>query len=110
MNKFFTAGAILALLTGVASLQAQNGVGDFSVERILTLNNVLSPPNPSLPDAVLARLQNGTVELRQLFTYSSAQRTLEQLAFVVPANSPLPFPDPRGAPVGDHYIVQIESA
>ena len=50
------------------------------------------------------------IELHQRFTYNSAQRTVEQLAFIVPANSPVPFPDPSGAPVGDHYLIQVDSA
>ena len=79
-------------------------------ERIITLQYVDSPAPPNLPASVIAGIQNGVIELHQRFTYDSAQRTIEQLAFIVPANSPVPFPDPSGAPVGDHYIIQVDSA
>ena len=101
---------LAALLAAFAPLCAQTAPGDFMAERIITLNNVFAPAAPNLPDAVLAGLRSGAIELRQRFTYNSAQRTMEQLAFIVPAKSPLPFPDPSSAPVGDHYIIQIESA
>lgn len=79
-------------------------------ERILPLTAVIAPTPPSLPDAVLAGIQAGAIEIHQRFIYNSAQRTLEQLAFVVPANSPVPFPNPSAAPVADHYMIQVESA
>jgi hypothetical protein len=104
---------VVAFLAALAPLYAQNssnGPGDFMAERVLTLPYVVAPVAPNLPDAVLAGIQNGVIELHQRFTYNSAQRTVEQLAFIVPANSPVPFPDPSGAPVGDHYIIQVDSA
>ena len=111
MKKFF-AGAGMALLA-IGSLHAQtsgNGVGDFTLERVLALSGVISPYAPNLPDAVLAGIQSGALEIHQLCTYNSAQRTLDELAFVVPGKSPLPFPNPSAAPVADHYVVQIDSA
>jgi hypothetical protein len=110
MKKFF-AGAGMALLT-ISSLHAQNsgnGVGDFTIERIMALSGVISPYTPTLPDGVLAAIQNGVLEMHQRFIYSSAQRTIDQLFFVVPANSPLPFPNPPSASIADHYVVQIEN-
>ncbi len=104
--------AIATLLTALAPLHAQNGAnapGDFMVERILLLSSIISPTPPSFPDPVLAGLQAGVIEIHQRFIYNSAQRTMEQLAFVVPANSPVPFPDPSAAPVADHYLVQVEN-
>jgi hypothetical protein len=109
MNQSIIIGTLAALLSGAASLQAQNPVGDFTIERILALSGVISPYTPSLPDPVLAGIQNGVLEIHQRFIYSSAERTMEQFAFVVPANSPLPFPDLHSATIADHYLVQIES-
>jgi hypothetical protein len=109
MKKFF-ASAGMALLA-IGSLHAQvstNGVGDFTVERILALSGVISPYTPTLPDGALAAIQNGVIEIHQRFIYSSAQRTMDQLTFAVPANSPLPFPNPPSSAVLDHYVVQIE--
>jgi hypothetical protein len=111
MKKFF-AGAGMALLA-ISSLHAQssgNGVGDFTLERVLALSGVISPFAPNLPDAVLAGIQSGALEIHQLCTYNSAQRTLDELAFVVPGKSPLPFPNPSAAPVADHYVIQVDSA
>ena len=112
MSKLI-AGSIVALMATLAPLRAQNGAnapGDFLAERILTLSSIIAPTPPSFPDAVLAGLKAGAIEIHQRFTYNSAQRTLEQLAFVLPANSPVPFPDPSSAPVADHYLIQVENA
>jgi hypothetical protein len=113
MSKLPVAGFFVTLLAALAQLDAQNNAGapgDFMAERIITLPYVVAPVAPNLPDAVLAGLKSGAIELHQRFTYNSAQRTVEELAFIVPANSPVPFPDPSGAPVGDHYIIQVDSA
>ena len=110
MNKSIAIATFAALLSGTASLQAQNPVGDFTVERVQTLAGVISPNTPAVPDAVLAGVQNGTIEFHQRFVYSSANRTLEQFFWIVPANSPLPLPDTTSATLVDHYLVQIESS
>jgi hypothetical protein len=113
MSKLNIAGSIVTLLAALAPLHAQNstsGPGDFMLERILPLSGVVAPTAPNLPDAVLAGIQAGAIEIHQRLTYNSARGTLEQLAFVVPGNSPVPFPNPGAAPMADHYIVQIESA
>src|ERR1700738_428346 len=96
MFKLLTVPSVAGLLASMVPLSAQsslNGPGDFVVERILTLNSIISPYPPSFPDQVLAGLKAGTIEIHQRFTYNSAQRTVDQLAFVVPAKSPVPFPD-----------------
>ncbi len=96
-----------------SALSAQNGpsaVGDFTMERVITLASASAPNQPSFPAPVLAALQAGQIELHQVFTYTSATGILEQLAFVVPANSPVPFPDPSAAPVGDHYLIQVDAS
>lgn len=102
--------SLATLLAAFAPLYAQTAPGDFVVERLLPLSAVIAPTPPTLPDAVLAGIQAGVIEIHQRFTYNSAQHTLDQLAFVVPAKSPLPFPDAGAAPVADHYLIQIESA
>ena len=113
MSKLNIAGSIVTLDTVLAPLHAQssfNSPGDFMTERVLPLTAVIAPTAPNLPDAVLAGIKAGAIELHQRFIYNSSQRTLEQLAFVVPANSPVPFPDPSVAPVADHYMIDVESA
>jgi hypothetical protein len=79
-------------------------------ERVLPLTAVIAPTTPNLPDAVLGGIKAGAIEIHQRSIYNSGQRTLEQLAFVVPATSPVPFPNPGAAPVADHYMIQVESA
>ena len=110
MSKLFITVPIVTLLAAFAPLRAQNAPGDFVVERLLPLSAVIAPTPPTLPDAVLAGIQAGVIEIHQRFTYNSAQHTLDQLAFVVPTKSPLPFPDAGAAPLADHYLIQIESA
>ena len=79
-------------------------------ERLVPLSAVSAPTPPNLPDSVLSGIQAGAIEIHQRFIYNSGQRTLEQLAFIVPANSPVPFPNPGAAPVADHYMIQVDSA
>ncbi len=115
MNKFTFVGALAALLSisplGRAQVQnSDNAIGDFTLERVLTLSSVTSPTPPTFPPPVLAGLQNGTIEVHQTFVYNSAQRTIEETILVVPAKSPLPFPSPGTAPIGDHYIIHVDSA
>ncbi len=115
MNKFAFVGALAALVSisplGRAQVQSgDNAIGDFIIERILTPSGVTAPTAPALPPPVLAGFLNGSLEIRQVFAYNSAQRTIEQTAFVVPGKSPLPFPSPGSVPIADHYIVRVDSA
>ena len=109
-NRSISVPVLSAIAIVVPLYAQQNAPGDFLVERIITLKSVVAPTAPTLPDAVLAGLQSGALEIHQRFTYSSAQRTMDQLAFVLPAGAPVPFPDSSSAPVADHYMIQIESA
>jgi hypothetical protein len=104
--RFLNTAALLAAF-GAAG-QAQ--VGDFTIERVLTLKSISSPTAPSFPATVLAALESGALEVHQQFIYKSATRMLEQNAFVVPGGSPVPFPSPASAPVADHYIMRVDSA
>ncbi len=113
MNKYTLVGALAALaaITPLAFAQDnQNAIGDFTMERVLTPSGVTAPTAPALPPPVLAGFLNGSLEIRQVFAYNSAQRTLEQTAFVVPGKSPLPFPSPGSVPIADHYILHVDSA
>src|SRR5664279_3542932 len=106
MSRLYTAGSIVTLLAALAPLHGQsstNAPGDFMAERLVPLSAVSAPTPPNLPDSVLGGIQAGAIEIHQRFIYNSGQRTLEQLAFIVPANSPVPFPNPGAAPVADHY-------
>jgi hypothetical protein len=85
-------------------------VGDFTIERVLTLASIVAPTAPNFPPPVLAGLQAGAIEIHQVFAYNSAKGTVEQTAFVVPGKSPVPFPNPGSAPLADHYIVQVDGA
>jgi hypothetical protein len=103
--------AAAALGSGPA-LHAQTvaSTGDFTIERVLTLASIVAPTAPNFPPPVLAGLQAGAIEIHQVFAYSSAKGTVEQTAFVVPGNSPVPFPNPSAAPLADHYIVQVDAS
>ena len=104
--------AAVVLVSGFA-LHAQtagSAVGDFTIERVLSLASISAPTAPSFPPPVLVGLQAGAIEVHQVFAYSSAKGTVEQTAFVVPGNSPVPFPSPGGAPLADHYIFQVDAS
>ena len=104
---------VVAAVIGVHALNAQtagNAVGDFTIERVLTIASITAPTAPNFPPPVLAGLQAGAIEVHQIFAYSSAKGIVEQTAFVVPGNSPVPFPNPSGAPLADHYFFQVDAA
>lgn len=113
MNKtqLFTLAALSATLA--YPIQAQqtpaNTLGDFTMERVLTLSGITSTVPPNLPQVILNALASDAIEVHQVFTYNSAQRTLEQTSYVLPGHSAVPNPNLGSAPVNDHYIIQIDS-
>ena len=107
---FTVAAAILGSGCALHAQTAGSTVGDFTIERVLTLASIIAPTAPNFPPPVLAGLQAGAIEIHQVFAYNSAKGTVEQTAFVVPGKSPVPFPSPGNAPVADHYIVQVDAA
>ena len=109
-NRLISVQVLTAMAIVVPLYAQQNAPGDFLVERVFGLKGVMAATAPALPDVVLAGLQSGAIEIHQRFIYNSAQRTLEQLAFILPVGAPVPFPDASSAPVADHYIIQVESA
>jgi len=86
-----------------------NALGDFTMERVLTLSGVTAPAPPNLPQIILNSLAADAIEVHQVFVYNSAQRILEQTSYVLPGRSPIPSPGISGAPVNDHYIIQVDS-
>lgn len=110
-NVLLTVGAtVLAIGPALHAQTAGSAVGDFTIERVLTIASIVSPTAPNFPPPVLAGLQAGAIEIHQVFAYSSAKGIVEQTAFVVPGNSSVPFPNPSAAPVADHYFVQVDAA
>jgi hypothetical protein len=79
------------------------------MERVLTLSGISSTAPPNLPMLVLNALASDAIEVHQVFTYNSAQRTLEQTSYVLPGRSAVPNPNLGSAPVNDHYMIQIDS-
>ena len=113
MKPNFLLNVAAAILGSGCALHAQTAgstVGDFTIERVLTLASIIAPTAPNFPPPVLAGLQAGAIEIHQVFAYNSAKGTVEQTAFVVPGKSPVPFPNPGNAPLADHYIVQVDAA
>lgn len=108
LRLFIATAALLTAGQTIFAQAPQSGVGDFTIQRAFGLSGVSAPTAPTLPPPVLAGLQNGTLEVLQVFTYNSAQGTLEQFAYVVPANSPLPISNLSAAPLADHYLVQVD--
>jgi hypothetical protein len=111
MNKLqlITLAAVSAALTFPIQAQQSDALGDFTMERVLVLSQITAPTQPNLPDVILNSLASGAIELHQVFTYNSAQRTLEQWAYIMPGKSPVPSPTFANVPVGDHYIIQVDN-
>jgi hypothetical protein len=84
----------LTLLTGLVLSSvpavAQSTLTALSVERTLTLSNVLSTITPNIPANVLAAIASGALEVREQTQYNAQQSTLTSTVFVVPVGSPTP--------------------
>jgi hypothetical protein len=64
----------------------------MSIERALTLSNILTTLTPNIPPDVLASISGGAVEIRTRLIYNPNNDTLTDTTFYVPTGSPLPTP------------------
>jgi hypothetical protein len=63
-----------------SALSAQNGpsaVGDFTMERVITLASASAPNQPSFPAPVLAALQAGQIELHQALSLEEGRTPIQ---------------------------------
>lgn len=87
---------------------APQSIMSFSIERTLTLSNILASPAPTIPPTVLAMLTGGQ-EIRTRLIYNPQQNTVTDTTFLVAMGSPLPTPlstDVSGATINS-YVLNI---
>ena len=95
-----TFGAII----GTLSLEAQpttppptcsvapTSLQSLSIERALTLSNLLTTITPNVPANILASIAGGAQEIRTRLIYNSQTNAVTDTTFLVAAGSPIPTP------------------
>jgi hypothetical protein len=90
---------VLALLASSVAANAQialtgQTVKALSIERVLSLSNVLSSFTPTASPAVLAGLAAGALEIREIITFNpnAAGGAVTSVIFIVPTGTPFPTP------------------
>ena len=103
MSKLFQSktaviAGVIGLTLSLTSLQAQTctvaptGLQALSLERVLTLGNVLSTQTANIPANILASITGGAQEIRERLIFNSQANTLTATVFLVAAGSPNPTP------------------
>ena len=64
----------------------------FSIERVLTLNDVLTTLTPHLPANIVSSITSGAQEIREKLVYNPKLNTLTSTVFLVAPGSPNPTP------------------
>ncbi len=83
----------VALLLGLLVFSAPAGAQSLtalSLERTLTLNNILTTVTPTIPASVAAALASGAIEAREQAIFNPQTNTLTSNIFLVPSGSPVP--------------------
>ena len=83
----------VALLLGILVFSAPAGAQTLtalSVERTLTLNNILTTVTPTIPASVAAAIAGGALEVREQVVFNSQSNTLTSTVFLVAAGAPVP--------------------
>jgi hypothetical protein len=71
---------------------APTSITALSIERVLTLSNILTTLTPNVPANILAGIAGGAEEIRTRLIYNPTANTLTETTFLVAAGSPLPTP------------------
>ncbi len=109
---------VVALLASSVAANAQialtgQTVKALSIERVLSLSNVLSTFTPTASPAVLAGLAAGALEIREIITFNpnAAGGAVTSVIFIVPTGTPFPTPAVvntlDGPPVGSNIATFI---
>jgi hypothetical protein len=78
--------------TSTTCTTAPTSITALSIERVLTLSNILTTLTPNVSPTILGELSGGAVEIRSRLIYNPQLSTLTDTTFLVPAGSPLPTP------------------
>ncbi len=97
--RIVTVAAVVATsVFGPAWAQStQKEIEEYSVERVVPLSFLLAPAPLPFPDDVLKALQAGKLEIRVRNRYTSSDSIMTSHAYLVPAGTPLPLPEPMPA-------------
>ncbi len=127
MNLTRTKLAVLPLalgaIIGTLSLEAQTtppttpptctvaptSLQSLSIERALTLSNLLTTITPNVPANILASIAGGAQEIRTRLIYNSQANTVTDTTFLVAAGSPNPTPlavDVTGSTI-QSYVLNV---
>ncbi len=71
---------------------APASITNLSIERVLTLSNILTTLTPTAPANVLAAIASGAQEIRSRIVYNPTQSTVTDTTFLVAPGSPNPTP------------------
>jgi hypothetical protein len=89
---------------------APASITTFSIERVLTLSNLLTTLTPTIPANILAGITSGAQEIRSRIIYNPTQGTVTDTTFLVAAGSP--NPTPLGVDVTQQtiqgYVLQVD--
>jgi len=88
---------------------APTSITALSIERVLTLSNILTTLTPNVSPAILASLSGGAEEIRTRLIYNPQQNTVTETTFLVASGSPLPTPlgvDVTGSTI-QSYVLSV---
>ena len=71
---------------------APTAITNLSIERVLTLSNILTTITPTASPAILASITSGAQEIRDRIIYNPQQNTVTDTTFLVAPGSPNPTP------------------
>jgi hypothetical protein len=89
---------VVGLTFALSPMQAQTctvaptSLQALSLERVLTLSNVLSTQTATIPANILASITGGAQEIRERLIFNPLANTLTSTVFLVAAGSPNPTP------------------
>jgi len=89
---------VLVLLASSVPASAQpplvtgQTVKALSIERVLSLNNILSTITPTASPSVLAAIAAGALEIREIITLNPNSGATTSVIFLVPTGTPFPTP------------------
>ncbi len=123
-NKFAVLPLTLGALIGTLSLGAQTtppatapptcavaptSLQNLSIERTLTLSNLLTTITPNVPANILASIAGGAQVIRTRLIYNSQTNTVTDTTFLVAAGSAIPTPlavDVTGSTI-QSYVLNV---
>lgn len=78
--------------TAATCTTAPASITALSIERVLTLSDILTTLTPNVSPAILASITGGAEEIRTRLIYNPQANTVTDTTFLVAAGSPLPTP------------------